>query len=121
LDTGEGGFRAMKAALQQAKLDIADIDNINCHATSTPVGDVCEVKAIGKLIGGNKEINQKVVVNAIKSSIGHTFGAAGAIESIFAILSIHNVKIPQPFLMRAGDHPQSFELGEPYRGLRVEL
>lgn len=93
LESGEGGYRAMKAALSQAEMNIKDIDNINCHATSTPVGDICEARAIDRLVGESAGARERVVVNAIKSSIGHTFGAAGVIESIFGILSIYKVKL----------------------------
>ena len=71
-----------------------DIDHINTHATSTPVGDISEVRAIANLLRNDNTFINKVSVTAIKSLFGHTFGAAGAIESIFAILSIANGKVP---------------------------
>lgn len=70
----------------------SDLDFINVHATSTPAGDLCEAKAIFNLLG-DSETRKKVVVTANKSSIGHTFGAAGGVESVFAIKSLEEVSI----------------------------
>ena len=67
---------------------------MNCHATSTPVGDIAEAIAITKLLQNDRKLMDKISISATKSSIGHTFGAAGSIESIFCILSLLNNKAP---------------------------
>ena len=88
---GDGGFRAMKSAMNEAKLRPNDIDYINAHGTSTPLGDMIELKAIKKLFGS--ELNN-LSISSTKSSTGHLLGAAGAIEAIFAILAIQNQEVP---------------------------
>lgn len=65
---------------------------MNTHATSTPAGDLCEARAIARLLENKEELLKKVSVTANKSAIGHCFGAAGSIESIFSLLSMKNVK-----------------------------
>ena len=88
---GNGGYRAMKAALKRAGLTPADIDYINAHGTSTPLGDEIEIGAIKRLFGddiGN------VSVSSTKSATGHLLGAAGAIEAIFAVLAIRDQVVP---------------------------
>ena len=88
---GDGGFRAMKSAMNEAKLRPNDIDYINAHGTSTPLGDMIELKAIKKLFGS--DLNN-LSISSTKSSTGHLLGAAGAIEAIFAILAIQNQEVP---------------------------
>ena len=90
-ETGDGGFRAMKAALNDCNLKSTDIDYINAHGTSTPLGDVIELKAIKRLLNGDVS---KVSISSTKSATGHLLGAAGAIEAIYSILSIVNQIIP---------------------------
>ena len=90
-ETGDGGFRAMKAALNDCNLKSTDIDYINAHGTSTPLGDVIELKAIKRLF--NDDVSQ-VSISSTKSATGHLLGAAGAIEAIYSILSIVNQTIP---------------------------
>ena len=90
-ETGDGGFRAMKAALNDSNLRVSDIDYINAHGTSTPLGDIIELKAIRRLF--NDDIS-KISVSSTKSSTGHLLGAAGAIEAIYSILSILNQTLP---------------------------
>ena len=89
--TGDGGFRAMAAAVKDAKLKASDIDYINAHGTSTPLGDMIELRAIGKLLKDNIE---KTSISSTKSATGHLLGAAGAIEAIYSILSIVNQVVP---------------------------
>lgn len=84
---GEGAYMSMKAALDDAGLNITDIDYINTHGTSTPHGDVSEVKAIINLFG---EYAYKISINSTKSMTGHLLGAAGAVESIACILTIRD-------------------------------
>ena len=90
-ENGDGGFRAMRSALSDAKINNSEIDYINAHGTSTPLGDMIELKAIGRLLGDNVS---KVSISSTKSATGHLLGAAGAIEAIFSILSIVNQIVP---------------------------
>ena len=69
----------------------SDIDHINCHATSTQVGDSAEAKAIAKLLENTENI-KKTSISACKGAIGHCFAGAGAIETIFALLSMNQVE-----------------------------
>ena len=85
-ENGDGGFRAMQTALKDANINSSDIDYINAHGTSTPLGDVIELKAIGRLLNHNIE---NTSVSSTKSATGHLLGAAGAIEAIYSILSIN--------------------------------
>jgi 3-oxoacyl-[acyl-carrier-protein] synthase II len=86
--TGGGAARAIGAALRTAAIHPADIGHVNCHATSTPVGDVAEAAAIRAAIGDHP------VLTAPKSAMGHLLGAAGAVESIAAMLSVRDGIIP---------------------------
>jgi len=88
---GIGAVQAARRALAKAGLAPADLDHINAHATSTPEGDRAELQAIKTLLGDHAA---RVPVTANKSMIGHTLGAAGAIESIVTILSIRNGCVP---------------------------
>ena len=91
-ETGEGASRCMTCALEDANLDPSTIDYINAHGTSTPAGDILELKAIKKTFGAH---SQNLVINSTKSMIGHLLGAAGGVEAIVCILSILNGKIHQ--------------------------
>ncbi|MCO5129099.1 MAG: beta-ketoacyl-ACP synthase II [Xanthobacteraceae bacterium] len=84
---GDGGFRCMSAALKRAGIQPADIDYINAHGTSTPLGDEIELGAVQRLLGNAAS---KVSMSSTKSSIGHLLGAAGAVEAIFSILAIRD-------------------------------
>jgi len=88
---GYGAFLAMKRALSDAGLQPHEIDYVNVHATSTPLGDVSEMKAIEKLFGDHLS---KLNISATKSMTGHLLGAAGAIEAIASILAIHHGIVP---------------------------
>ncbi|MEN0059256.1 MAG: beta-ketoacyl-ACP synthase II, partial [Bdellovibrio sp.] len=88
---GEGGYRAMVKALGDSGLKASDIQYVNAHGTSTPMGDGLESLAIKRLMGDHA---QKVWVSSTKSMTGHTLGAAGAIESVFCILAIRDQKVP---------------------------
>ncbi len=88
---GVGVVEVMKNCLENAGLDPEDVDHINTHGTSTPLGDVAELKAISKVFGDHaKNIN----INSTKSMTGHLLGAAGAIEAIASILAIENGIVP---------------------------
>jgi len=99
---GDGARRAMLTAITEAELKLSDIDHINTHGTSTPLGDVAETKAITKLFG---EHAPKININSTKSMTGHLLGAAGAIESIATILAIQNDLIP-PTINHFNDDPE---------------
>lgn len=88
---GEGAFRSMKMAIEDANLSIYDIDHINAHGTSTPYNDVNETMAIKTLFG---EHAYKMVINSTKSMTGHLLGAAGGIEAIATILAIQHDLVP---------------------------
>ena len=88
---GEGGYRAMKAALGNSGLDAMDIGYVNAHGTSTPMGDELEVMAVEKLLGDHAP---NVLMSSTKSATGHVLGAAGAIESIFSILALRDGMAP---------------------------
>ena len=88
---GEGGHRAMKAALKNSGLNVEDIGYVNAHGTSTPMGDELEVKAVEALLGDHAE---NVCMSSTKSATGHLLGAAGAIESIFSILALRDQMAP---------------------------
>jgi 3-oxoacyl-[acyl-carrier-protein] synthase II len=88
---GHGAARAIRRALQRAKLDPQQVDYINAHATSTPVGDLAETMAIKQVFG---EYAASVPISATKSMIGHLTGAAGAVEAAATILSLQHSLIP---------------------------
>ena len=88
---GDGAYRAMSAALKRAGLSPGDIDYVNAHGTSTPVGDEIELKAVERLLGNAAAT---VTMSSTKSSIGHLLGAAVAVEAIFSILAIRDQIAP---------------------------
>jgi 3-oxoacyl-[acyl-carrier-protein] synthase II len=90
-EDGNGALRAMKAALRSAKINTEDVQYINAHGTSTPLGDKAEVSAIKNCF---KNYAKKLLISSTKSATGHLLGAAGAIEALFTILSIKNSMVP---------------------------
>jgi 3-oxoacyl-[acyl-carrier-protein] synthase II len=90
-EDGNGGLRAMRMALKRAGLSIADVDYINAHGTSTPLGDEIELRAVERLFG---KAAGKLAMSSTKSSIGHLLGAAGAVEAIFSVLAIRDGVAP---------------------------
>ena len=88
---GLGAYNVMKNALEDAGIGIESIDYINTHGTSTPLGDVAELKAIQKLFG---EHAYKMNISSTKSMTGHLLGAAGAIEAVACILAMNNSLVP---------------------------
>ena len=90
-DDGDGGFRAMQAALKRAGLAAADIDYVNAHGTSTPLGDVIEAKAVARLLG---DTIGTVSISSTKSATGHLLGAAGAVEAIYSIKAVETGTVP---------------------------
>jgi len=104
---GEGGYRAMKMALDSSGLNAEDIGYINAHGTSTPAGDVEEARAIAKLFpNGAKHLH----VSSTKSMTGHLLGAAGAIEAFFSLMAIRESLIPPTINLENLD-PGCAELG----------
>ena len=91
IESGDGGFRAMKMAFGHAAIDPSDIDYINAHGTSTPLGDEIELGAVERLLG---QAAGKVSMSSTKSAIGHLLGAAGAVEAAFSVLAIRDQIAP---------------------------
>ena len=90
-EDGDGGFRAMRAAIAHAGLRPSDIDYINAHGTSTPLGDEIELGAVERMLGNAAA---KVTMSSTKSAIGHLLGAAGAVEAAFSVLAIRDQIAP---------------------------
>ena len=88
---GDGAFRCMHAALRRANVSPAEVDYINAHGTSTPLGDEIELSAVHKLVGNAAG---RIAMSSTKSSIGHLLGAAGAVEAIFSVLAIRDRVAP---------------------------
>jgi 3-oxoacyl-[acyl-carrier-protein] synthase II len=88
---GDGGYRSMKAALQRAGMEPGDIDYVNAHGTSTPLGDEIELGAVKRLFGAAAN---RVSMSSTKSAIGHLLGAAGSVEAIFSLLAVHHQIVP---------------------------
>jgi 3-oxoacyl-[acyl-carrier-protein] synthase II len=90
-EDGSGAFRAMRNALKRARLNPEDIDYVNAHGTSTPLGDEIELGAVKRLFG---DAAYKLSMSSTKSAIGHLLGAAGAVEAIFSILAMRDSVAP---------------------------
>jgi 3-oxoacyl-[acyl-carrier-protein] synthase II len=90
-EDGDGALRCMQAAIRRAEITPGDIDYINAHGTSTPVGDEIELKAVERLVG-NAAGN--ISMSSTKSSIGHLLGAAGTVEAIFCLLALRDQVVP---------------------------
>ena len=90
-EDGDGAFRCMSMALRKAGISAADIDYVNAHGTSTPLGDEIELNAVQRLVG---DAVSTISMSSTKSSIGHLLGAAGAVEAIFSILALRDQIAP---------------------------
>ena len=88
---GEGAARAMAETVADAGLSMTDVRHINAHATSTPVGDKAETNAIHRAFGGH---TSSIPVTATKSMTGHLLGAAGALEALLTVLTLHHRQVP---------------------------
>ena len=86
-EDGDGAFRCMSAALKRAGISASDVDYINAHGTSTPLGDEIELGAVTRLVGNAAAT---ISMSSTKSAIGHLLGAAGAVEAIFSVLAIRD-------------------------------
>ena len=87
LEDGDGARRCMVAAMKNAEINVDEVNYVNAHGTSTPLGDIAETVAIKRALGNHA---QKVVVNSTKSMTGHLLGGAGGLESVFTVLAVHN-------------------------------
>ncbi|HZR62842.1 MAG TPA: beta-ketoacyl-ACP synthase II [Xanthobacteraceae bacterium] len=90
-EDGDGAVRCMQAAIRRAGIAPGDIDYINAHGTSTPLGDEIELKAVERLVGNAAG---RIAMSSTKSSIGHLLGAAGAVEAIFCLLAMRDQVVP---------------------------
>src|SRR5258708_12178488 len=106
-EDGHGAYRSMRNALKRAKLAPDQIDYINAHGTSTPLGDEIELGAVKRLFGDHA---YKLSMSSTKSAIGHLLGAAGSVEAIFSILA-----------MRDGIAPPTLNLDNPSPGCDIDL
>lgn len=100
--TGDGQIRAMRDALKDAGVDAENVVHVNAHATSTEVGDLVEARSISTVMGSSAD---RVALSATKSMTGHLLGGAGALETIFTVLAVHNRQAP-PTINVANPDPE---------------
>ena len=90
-EDGDGAYRCMSAALKRAGMNPEDIDYVNAHGTSTPLGDEIELGAVKRVFGDHAK---NISMSSTKSAIGHLLGAAGSVEAIFSLMAINNGVVP---------------------------
>ena len=90
-ESGDGAYRAMQAAIKRAGIEPRDIDYINAHGTSTPLGDEIELRTVQRLLG---EGTNSLSMSSTKSAVGHLLGAAGAVEAVFSVLALRDQIVP---------------------------
>lgn len=105
-EDGRGAAACMMNALRDAGVDASDVDYINAHGTSTPVGDLAETRAIRKVFDAHAD---KLAVSSTKSMVGHLLGASGAVEAIFSVLAL-----------REGLAPPTINLDQPGEGCDLD-
>ena len=105
-EDGNGGFRAMKMALEESQLNPDQIEYVNAHGTSTQVGDMIELSAVERLFGNNKNL----LMSSNKSAIGHLLGAAGAVEAVFSLMSIQKKILPPTLNLENPDTKSNINL-----------
>ena len=98
-ESGDGAFRCMSAALKRAGISPAEIDYVNAHGTSTPLGDEIELAALQRVLGSASD---SVAMSSTKSAIGHLLGAAGSVEAIFCTMAMRDGIVPPTLNL---DHP----------------
>src|SRR5690242_6063764 len=114
---GDGAFRCMSMALKRAGIDAGDVDYINAHGTSTPLGDEIELGAVQRLVGNAAA---RISMSSTKSCIGHLLGAAGAVEAIFSILAIRDGVAPPTINLDNPSVETAIDL-VPHRARRREI
>ena len=105
-EDGNGGFRAMKMALEESQLNPDQIEYVNAHGTSTQVGDMIELSAVERLFGNNKNL----FMSSNKSAIGHLLGAAGAVEAVFSLMSMQKRILPPTLNLENPDTKSNINL-----------
>ena len=101
-ESGDGAFRAMQAALKRAGIQAQDLDYINAHGTSTPMGDGIELNTVQRLLGTGPS---SVSMSSTKGAVGHLLGAAGAVEAVFGVLALRDQIVPPTLNL---DNPPDF-------------
>jgi 3-oxoacyl-[acyl-carrier-protein] synthase II len=115
-EDGDGAYRAMKAAVKRAGIDVSDIDYVNAHGTST-MADWIELRAVERLMG---EHSANVAMSSTKSMTGHLLGAAGAIEAVFSVLAIRDQIAPPTINLDDPEHETAIDL-VPHKGKPMEI
>ncbi|MET0746141.1 MAG: beta-ketoacyl-ACP synthase II [Microvirga sp.] len=106
-EDGDGAYRCMAAAIRRAGIQASEIDYINAHGTSTPLGDELELKAVERIVG---DAADRLAMSSTKSAIGHLLGAAGAVEAIFSMLAIRDGIVPPTLNLDASSVETSIDL-----------